>query len=153
EAQFNAYVWWYIRRSYGPIKENGEISKRGYCFAQLSKCIRTGFVGVGATKNPATDVYVCAYSSSTEDVVVVVNRGSSPRSLTLSVPGPSIASYERFTTSSSKSLNDDGAVNASNGTLSVTLDGQSVTTLHGTGDLNGGGGSGGAGGAGGGGGA
>ena len=27
-GNLNAYVWWYIRRSYGPMKENGNISKR-----------------------------------------------------------------------------------------------------------------------------
>ena len=33
-GNMSAYVWWYIRRSYGPMKENGQISKRGYMMAQ-----------------------------------------------------------------------------------------------------------------------
>ena len=42
----SAYVWWYIRRSYGLIKENGNISKRGYCMAQYSKFVRPNDVRV-----------------------------------------------------------------------------------------------------------
>ena len=37
------------------------------------------------------------------------------------------------TTSGSKSLSNDGKVTASNGSLTLSLDAQSVTTLHGTG--------------------
>lgn len=36
-GNMSAYVWWYIRRSYSPMKENGNISKRGYMMAQYSK--------------------------------------------------------------------------------------------------------------------
>jgi len=36
EGNFQAYVWWYIRRSYGPMKEDGTISKRGYMMAHYS---------------------------------------------------------------------------------------------------------------------
>ena len=35
-AQFNAYTWWYIKRSYGPIN-NGAVTKRGWCMAHWSK--------------------------------------------------------------------------------------------------------------------
>ena len=48
-ANFNAYVWWYIRRSYGLIDESGNVTKRGYLMAQYSKFIRPGFVRVSAT--------------------------------------------------------------------------------------------------------
>ena len=57
QGQFNAYTWWYIRRKYSPMKEDGTISKRGYCFAQFSKFIRPGFVRVNATASPATGLY------------------------------------------------------------------------------------------------
>jgi MYXO-CTERM domain-containing protein len=50
-------------------------------------------------------------------------------------PGPRgpITSYDRFATSGSKSLANDGKVTASNGVLTVSLDPQSVTTLRGSG--------------------
>lgn len=147
DAQFNAYVWWYIVRSYGPIKAPGTVSKRGWCMAQFSKFVRPGFHRVDATASPMSGVFLSAYASASDVVVVIVNTNASAASLSVSVGGSSIASYDRFTTSSSKSLSNDGAVTASNGSLSLSLDPQSVTTLHGTGmTTTGAGGSSGAGG-------
>jgi glucuronoarabinoxylan endo-1,4-beta-xylanase len=135
EAQFNVYTWWYIKRSYGPIN-NGAITKRGYCMAHWSKFVRPGFYRVDATKSPTSGVYVSAYRSDTDVVVVVVNTSTSSKSLTLTINGTSISSYDRFTTSSSKSLANEGQVSVSSSSLSLTLDAQSVTTLHGTGSLS-----------------
>jgi glucuronoarabinoxylan endo-1,4-beta-xylanase len=135
EAQFNAYVWWYIKRSYGPIN-NGAITKRGWCMAHWSKFVRPGFYRVDATKSPTSGVSVSAFKGDSEVAIVLVNTATSSKSVTLSINGSSIASYDKFTTSSSKSLASDGAVTASNGSLSVTLDAQSVTTLHGKGTVS-----------------
>lgn len=52
EGDFQAYVWWYIRRQYSPMNEDGSISKRGDSMAQFSKFVRPGYVRVDATKNP-----------------------------------------------------------------------------------------------------
>ena len=101
EGQFNAYTWWYIKRSYGPIN-NGTATKRGWCMAQFSKFIRPGFYRVDATASPMSGVYLSAYKSDTDVVVVVVNTSSSTQSLTVAINGSSISSYERFTTSGSK---------------------------------------------------
>ena len=85
---------------------------------------------VDATKDPTNNVYVSARRSDTDVVIVVVNRNTSSQSLTFSIPSTSVASYEKFTTSSSKSMSDDGTVEASNGSLPTTFHAQSVTTLH-----------------------
>ncbi len=133
DGQFSLYTWWYIVRSYGPISTNGKVSKRGWCMAQFSKFIRPGFYRVDATATPSSGVYLSAYKSSTDVVVVIVNTNSSSSSLNVSINGSTISSYDRFTTSASKSLASDGKVAASNGSLTISLDAQSVTTLHGTG--------------------
>jgi len=133
DGQFNLYTWWYIVRSYGPISTNGQVSKRGWCMAQFSKFIRPGFYRVDATASPMSGVYLSAYKSDTDVVVVVVNTNASTQSLTVAINGSSISSYDRFTTSGSKSLTSDGKVTASNGSVTISLDAQSVTTLHGTG--------------------
>jgi glucuronoarabinoxylan endo-1,4-beta-xylanase len=135
EAEFNVYTWWYIKRSYGPIN-NGAITKRGYCMAHWSKFVRPGFYRVDATKSPTSGVSVSAFKGSSDVVVVIVNTNSTAKSLTVSINGSSISSYDRFTTSSSKSLANDGKVSLSNGSLSLSLDAQSVTTLHGTGAVD-----------------
>jgi glucuronoarabinoxylan endo-1,4-beta-xylanase len=148
DAQFNAYVWWYIVRSYGPIKAPGTVSKRGWCMAQFSKFIRPGFYRVDATASPMSGVFLSAYKSDTDVVVVVVNTNAASASLNVSINGSSITSYDRFTTSATKSLASDGKVAASNGSLTLSLDAQSVTTLRGSsGSASGAGGSSGSGGA------
>jgi len=148
-GQFNLYTWWYIKRSYGFIN-NGAVTKRGWCIAHWSKFVRPGFYRVDATAAPTAGVNVSAFKGDTDVVIVVVNTNSSSKSLSITVDGSSIASYAKYTTSSSKSFASDGMVTASNGALSVTLDASSVTTLRGTGPSTGGtGGAGGTGGSGG----
>nr|AQQ75134.1 GH30 Xylanase [uncultured bacterium]AWD75442.1 xylanase [uncultured bacterium] len=132
EAQFNAYVTWYIRRSYGMITENGAVSKRGYSMAQYSKFVRPGYVRVDATKNPTTNVYVSAYTNNQNVVVVVVNRNTSAQSVTLSISGGTVSSLTKYTTSGSKSVANDGTVSNSGGTFTLNLDASSATTFVGT---------------------
>jgi glucuronoarabinoxylan endo-1,4-beta-xylanase len=131
EAEFNAYIWWYIRRSYGFINDSGSVTKRGYCMAQFSKFIRPGYVRVEATKNPASNVYVSAYKNDQNVVIVVVNRGTGSSSLNLSIGGATVQSLVKYTTSGSKSVSNDGTVNGS-GTFPVTVDGSSITTFVGS---------------------
>ncbi len=74
EGNMQAYVWWYIRRFYGPMKEDGTISKRGYCMAHFSKFVRPGYIRIGATENPASGVSVSAFKGDGEIVIVAVNH-------------------------------------------------------------------------------
>ena len=76
EGDFQAYVWWYIRRSYGPMKEDGMISKRGYNMAHFSKFVRPGYVRIDATKNPEPNVYVSAYKGDNKVVIVAINKNN-----------------------------------------------------------------------------
>ncbi len=101
---FQTYVWWYIRRSYGPMKEDGTISKRGYCMAQFSKFIRRGYVRVDATENPNSNVYVSAYTGDGKAVVVAVNSGSSDCSQKFTINGKTLKSVDRYRTSGSENL-------------------------------------------------
>lgn len=98
------YVWWYIRRSYSPMKEDGTISKRGYCMAQYSKFIRRGYRRVAATANPNNGVYVSAYTGDGKAVIVAINKGSFSISQKFTVNGQSISSVDRYRTSSNENL-------------------------------------------------
>lgn len=98
------YVWWYIRRSYSPMKEDGTISKRGYCMAQYSKFIRRGYRRVAATANPNNGVYVSAYTGDGKAVIVAINKCSSSISQKFTVNGQSISSVDRYRTSSNENL-------------------------------------------------
>lgn len=135
EGQLNAYVWWSIRRDYSPIKNSdGKVSKRGYCMAQYSKFVRPGAYRVEATKAPTSGVLVSAYRNTNGvPVVVIVNQNTSAKSLNVSISAAtSVKTFQKYTTSSSKNVANDGAVNATNGSFTASLDAQSVTTFVGT---------------------
>ena len=104
-GNLNAYVWWYIRRSYSPMKENGNISKRGYCMAQYSKWVRPGDVRIDATEQPDSNVLVSAYKHSpTQIQIVAINKGSSDVSQQFSVDGRTITGVDRYRTSASENI-------------------------------------------------
>jgi len=130
-ANFNAYVWWYIRRGYGPITDDGLISKRGHLMAQFSRFIRPGFVRVAAsTPAGATGVEATAYENGPGSVVVVVlNSGEAEQTVSLDIFGSCVTAFDRFTTSETKSSTNDGPVALEGRRVTVTLDPQSVTTF------------------------
>lgn len=98
------YVWWYIRRSYSPMKEDGTISKRGYCMAQYSKFIRPGYKRVMATEKPNQGVYVSAYTGDGKAVIVAVNKSGSGISQKFTVNGQNIGTVDRYRTASNENL-------------------------------------------------
>ncbi|MBN2037028.1 MAG: glucuronoxylanase [Chitinispirillaceae bacterium] len=132
-ANFNAYVWWYIRRFYGLIDDNGNVTKRGYVMSQFSKFIRPGYTRVDVPASPATNVDVTAYKNGADVVVVVLNRNTASRSQQFTLQGGSAASFTKYTTSASKNVTNDGTVNVTGGSFTVQLDASSITTLVGTG--------------------
>ena len=128
EGDFQAYVWWYIRRSYGPMKEDGNISKRGYCMAHYSKFVRPGYVRVDATKNPNSNVYVSAYTGDNKVVIVAINKGNSAVNQTFNIQGSSVSKVSRWTTSGSANLAKGSDISVNNGHFTAYLPAQSVTT-------------------------
>ncbi|MFZ5988938.1 MAG: carbohydrate-binding protein [Bacillota bacterium] len=131
EADFQAYVWWYIRRSYGPMKEDGNISKRGYMMAHYSKYIRPGYYRVDATKNPNTNVYVSAYKGDNKVVIVAINKGNSAVTQTFNLQNGSTSSVASYVTTGSQNLATNSSVTVSNGSFTAQLPAQSVTTFVG----------------------
>ncbi|MBQ9809388.1 MAG: carbohydrate binding domain-containing protein [Ruminococcus sp.] len=105
-GNLNAYVWWYIRRSYGPMKENGNISKRGYCMAQYSKFVRPGDVRIAVTEQPASDVYVSAYKNDNDQITIVaVNKGSDSYAQSFKIgSGEKITDIDRYRTSANENI-------------------------------------------------
>jgi O-glycosyl hydrolase len=128
-ANFNAYVWWYIRRSYGLLTEDGNVSKRGWVMAHYSKFVRPGHVRVGASAPSNSNVLVTAYKNGSQVVIVAVNMNSSAQTVTLNVRNICVGSLTKYTTSGSKSLSNDGAVTLTGNSASVSLDAQSITTF------------------------
>lgn len=129
EAEFQAYIWWYIRRQYGPMKEDGTISKRGYSMAHYSKFVRPGYVRVDATKNPDTNVFISAYKGDNKLVIVAVNRGNSAVNQNFVLQNGAASNVSRWITDSTRNLAAGTPLNASSGSFYAHLPANSVTTF------------------------
>jgi glucuronoarabinoxylan endo-1,4-beta-xylanase len=128
-ASYNAYIWWYIKRFYGPIDENGQITKRGCIMAQFSKYVRPGYQRIDAT-NPTTDVYVSSYKGNGKIVIIALNMSSSLKNVKFNISGGTVpASFIPHITSNTKSLSTEASVNVSAGSVSYDLPASSITTL------------------------
>jgi O-glycosyl hydrolase len=124
---YNAYIWWYVRRSYGLLNESGNITKRGYVMSHFTKYVRPGYVRVDATSSPQSNVYTTAYKSGNTLVIVAINKNSSSQSVTFSISGGSVGSYTKYETTSSSNMANRGSVGGSD-----TLAGYSMNTYVGT---------------------
>jgi glucuronoarabinoxylan endo-1,4-beta-xylanase len=127
----SAYIWWYIVRFYGPISEDGNVSKRGYVMSQYSKFIRPGYVRVDATERPQTQVYLTAYKSDSKLIIVVVNTGSSSKEQTFKIENLIADSIivTPYVTSKTKNCFQESDITLANGSFTALLDGSSVTTF------------------------
>ena len=137
-GNFNQYTWWYIRRCYGLIMEKdfgnklqvsqneiGKVSKRGYVMSQYARFIRPGAIRVGATAKPEANLFASAYKSSEGDsvIVVLVNRDyGKTKTVTINVQGADVQSFHVYTTSEVKNAEYDGEVEATNGSVTITMD-------------------------------
>ncbi|KAF9117958.1 Endo-1,4-beta-xylanase, putative, xyn5A [Mortierella sp. GBA39] len=131
EGDFEAYVWWYIRRQYGPMKEDGTISKRGYNMAHFSKFVRPGYVRVDATKNPDTNVYTSAYKGNNKVVIVAINKGTSAVSQTFTLQNGKASKVTPWVTDASRNMTAGSSIKVKGGSFTVQLPAQSVTTFVG----------------------
>ncbi|GAA4515200.1 RICIN domain-containing protein [Nonomuraea ferruginea] len=130
DAEFQAYIWWYIRRGYGPMREDGQISKRGANMAQFARFVRPGYVRIEATANPASNVYVSAYRGGDSTVVVVaINKGTSGVSQQFTLANGTASSVSSWLTDASRNVAPQGTTGVSNGSFTVTLPARSVTTF------------------------
>ncbi|CAG6395875.1 Glucuronoarabinoxylan endo-1,4-beta-xylanase [Actinacidiphila cocklensis] len=129
DAEFQAYVWWYIRRSYGPMREDGQISKRGAIMAHFSKFVRPGYVRINAASNPQTNVYTSAYTGGSTVVIVAVNKATSAVSQQFTLANTSPSSVASYVTDAGRTLASLSGPSLANGTLTASLPAQSVTTF------------------------
>ncbi|MDE6424744.1 MAG: carbohydrate binding domain-containing protein [Ruminococcus sp.] len=104
-GNMSAYTWWYIRRSYGLMTEDGDISKRGYCMAQYSKYVRPNDIRVDATEQPADDVFVSAYKGDDNQVTIVaINKGYKEYTQNFRIDNENISDVDRYRTSANENI-------------------------------------------------
>ncbi|MDZ7724124.1 MAG: FlgD immunoglobulin-like domain containing protein [candidate division KSB1 bacterium] len=128
-AGMSAYLWWYIVRFYGPIDEDGRISKRGYVMSQFSRFIRPGYFRAEASARPQRWIETSAYTGNGKLVIVAVNRSSSPVDQTFVVENGTTTRFTPTITSYSKDCRQEQDITATDGMFRVSLDASSVTTF------------------------
>jgi glucuronoarabinoxylan endo-1,4-beta-xylanase len=129
-ANFNAYIWWYIRRSYGFLTENGQVSKRGYIMSQYARFVRPGYKRIGATEKPYSDVLVTAYKGPDNKIVmVVVNNGSGSRNLNITLQNTNVGNFVKYSTSDSLNVGYGGTSKVTNNAVSVFVEPKSIATF------------------------
>lgn len=129
-ANFNAYIWWYIRRSYGLLSENGQVSKRGYIMSQYARFVRPGYKRIGATEKPYSDVLVTAYKGADNKIVmVVVNNGTGSRNLNITLQNASVGNFVKYSTSDSLNVGYGGTSKVTNNAVSVFVEPKSIATF------------------------
>lgn len=127
-AGWSAYVWWYIRRSYGPMSESGNIQKLGYVMAHYARYIRPGYVKISCTENPSPGIYATAYKNGSKIVVVAINQNSSDIYQPFTLEGASVSGFTRYQTTGSSNL-VSGSFPVSGSGFGITLPAMSITTI------------------------
>lgn len=139
QYDWNAYIWWYLKRYYSFIGEgdqgtmSGQVLKRGHAFAHFSRFIRPGAVRVavtGPSRQGYTDVIVTAYRNEGRMVVVATNPQAEAKDVTLSVVGGQILGLQRHITSLNQTLDVVAPLTlAGDGRVTATLGPRSVSTF------------------------
>lgn len=130
-GNMSVYTWWYIRRSYGLMDENGVITKRGYNMAQYSKFVRPGDIRIEATEQPAKDVFVSAYKNDDNQVTIVaVNKSTEGYAQLFSIgSGENIVNVDRYRTSVNENIALTKNLEYTGGSFYAQLPAESVSTF------------------------
>lgn len=132
---WNAYIWWYIRRYYSFLGDGekgttrGQILKRGYAMSQFSKFVRPGYVRVNAqAENISVGLKITAYSGDGKTVVVIINPTNSVIFGINLVTSGSISSAVAYTTSVLQNR-ESSNLTPENGKVKVNIVANSITTV------------------------
>lgn len=94
QANWNAYIWWYLRRYYSFLGDgeqgtlNGEVLKRGYAFSHFAKFVRPGYTRIAASTNRNSTLQTTVYQLDNKFVAVIINPDTEAvTNLHLEIPG------------------------------------------------------------------
>jgi glucuronoarabinoxylan endo-1,4-beta-xylanase len=129
EANFNAYIWWYIRRFYGLIRDDGNISEKGYVMTHFSKFVRPGAIRVGADVTSLPGVLATAYKTDTSMTIVAINTTAGSVEVAFEIQNADDNDFTQFTSSAAEYLVNMGTISAVSGTFTLTLEAGSISTI------------------------
>ena len=141
-AQWSAYFWWYAFYSGAACDlVNGSTPQlNGYALGQFARFVRPGYVMVGTTYNPSSNVYVTAYTGGGTLVIVAINQGGSSVSQPFALQNVSPSSVTPTVTSGSANMSQGSSISVSGGAFTANLPARSITTFVSSGSGTGGGG-------------
>ncbi len=129
KANFNAYIWWYGKRFYGLIGQEGTVTKRGFVVSQFARFIRQGAVRLATSFNTRPEVLVSAYKNGAKNVLVLINRGVYNVKQVIRFEQITTGSFLPYTTTASKNMEQGTSVSAAGNRLVFTLPAGSITSL------------------------
>lgn len=137
EANWSAYMWWWLRRFYSFIGDGdtsfgttkGEILKRGWAFSHYSKFVRPGYLRVKVDKNSRTNgLEITAYKGDGKVVLVILNRTQTAvTDAVIDIP-QGIKSAQLFQTSISQNR-ESAEINLNAQMATIDIASRSVSTL------------------------
>ena len=107
-ADFNAYIWWYLKRFYSMIgddqydTDDGQVLYRGYVMSHYAK-YATGKYRVDAQRSGNLQVMATAYEGKDDLCVVIINMGTGSSDASILLP-------DRFERASAIESNESGSM-------------------------------------------
>lgn len=129
KANFSAYIWWYGKRYYGPIGQDGAVTKRGFAISQFARFIRPGAIRNGVSANSRADVLISAFRNGTKKVIVAINTGANNVNQQFTLQGASPAQLVPFITTDSKNAEQAAAVSVTGGAFTYLLPPRSIASF------------------------
>ncbi|MGC1377606.1 MAG: glycoside hydrolase [Anaerolineales bacterium] len=138
-ANANAYLYWWLvvekTDGEGLVQINTSnntytLNKRLFTLGNYARFVRPGWVRIGSTANPISNVYTTAYKdpSTGKFAIVVINSNSSAQTIDILPSGFSASTVTPYVTDSTRNLAQLSAVSLTG----ISLAASSVTTFVGT---------------------
>ena len=134
-ANYNAYVWWYLKRYYSMIADTntkstvapGETTKRGYILSHYAK-YATGRTRIATTVQDA-DILSTAYKGLSDMTVVIINNKSVPVNLQVASPS-AITTASAVVTDAAKSMESiTTTLNSDKKSVNMVLTAKSIVSV------------------------
>ena len=130
KANFSAYIWWYGKRFYGPIGQDGLVTKRGYIMSQFARFVTPGAYRIGTGTNSRPEVLISAFKNiNGKKIIIAINTSTIGANQKISINDATISSVIPYTTSLTKNVEQGSSISAANNSFTYLLPPQSVTTF------------------------
>jgi len=140
-GEVNAWCWWALLNSWkdneGLTDLAGDsfiVNKRLWAFGNFSRFVRPGWVMIGATSNPATNVFVSAFKDpfpGSQFALVAINNTDAAVALQTRFDGFFCAALTPWVTDAASDLSEKPPVKGLSASASLVLDPKSITTFVG----------------------